>query len=270
MGAGDDFTFARLLGIVGRRTTIAAFYTIDLTLFTVHALRSLAKRPQRFNRASRATILAQVIFAGIDALPAVILLALLVGFIVTAQLILTMQVVAQDADVLRLLVTLVALEFGSLLTAFVVIGRSGSAITVDIGNMAQRREIEGLILLGIDTQLFFVAPRLIGLAISQLVLATFFSVIALVSGVVFAALIESPANFRFLLELDLFFEPVMLLSFVIKNLLFGLVIAAAACFHGLSVGVSVTEVPQATQRAIINALVIVFFIDGFINLLMLW
>lgn len=268
--ARDDFTFARMLGMVGHRTIAASLYLVDLTLFIVRALRSLTQRPQRFNRASRATIISQVIFGGVDALPAITLLGLLVGLVVTAQMILTVQVIASDADVMNLLVNMVAMELGSLLTAFVVIGRSGSAIAVDIGNMSLRREIEGLVRLGIDTDLFFVAPRLLGLAVSQLVLATYFSTIALVSGVVFSALLESVGNFRYLLELDLFFEPLMLLSFVIKNLMFGMVIAATACFHGLGVGISVTEVPQATQRAIVNALVIVLLIDGFINLVMLW
>ena len=54
----------------------------------------------------------------------------------------------------------------------------------------------------------------------------------------------------------------MLLLFTAKNLLFGLVIGGSACFHALQVRHSATEVPQQTQKAIVNSLAIIAVFDG--------
>jgi ABC-type transporter Mla maintaining outer membrane lipid asymmetry permease subunit MlaE len=106
------------------------------------------------------------------------------------------------------------------------------------------------------------------MAVSQLALATYFSTLAIVSGIIFAAFLESPANFRYLFGVVTAFHPTDLLAFVFKNLLFGIIISATACFHGLRVGISVTEIPRATQQAIVHALVIVFLLDGFVVLVL--
>ena len=58
----------------------------------------------------------------------------------------------------------------------------------------------------------------------------------------------------------------MLVLFVIKNLVFGLIIAGTACFHALNVKDSATEVPQQTQRAIVNSLAMIAIFDGLLAL----
>ena len=262
MDLSREISFSRLFGMVGRRTINTFLYVLDLTVFIMQILRSWRRRGGIFNRASRSAIVTQIIFSGVDAIPTITVLSLAVGLSVTAQLIFTVQVFAEDADVVHLLTTLIALELGSLLTAFILIGRSGSAIAVDLGNMSLNREVEGLELLGINVYDFFISPRIVGMAVSQLALAIYFSTLCIVTGVTFAAMLESTANFKFLFALASAFDPIDLMVFVIKNLMFGLVIGATACFHGLRVGISVTEVPQETQRAIVNALVLVFIMDG--------
>jgi phospholipid/cholesterol/gamma-HCH transport system permease protein len=109
---------------------------------------------------------------------------------------------------------------------------------------------------------YFITPRLVGVGISQLILAVYFAVIAVVSGVFFSALLMSFSHLKYLVAIPLAFDPVALIGFVLKNVMFGLIIGAAASYHGLRVGISPTEVPQETQRAIVNGLVLIFIIDG--------
>jgi phospholipid/cholesterol/gamma-HCH transport system permease protein len=256
------FTPAVLAGAIGRRTIQSLLYVVDLVVFVLHAMRGWGGRRGLFNRASYHAVIAQMIFTGIDALPAVSLLGLAVGAGITAQLIMLIQVVGTETDVINVLTQVVALELAPLLTAIIVIGRTGSAIAVDLGNMKLHREVEGLTLLGIDVQDFFISPRLVGVGLSQLILAVYFAVIAVVSGVLFSALLMSFSHLKYLIAIPLAFDPVALIGFVIKNLMFGLIIGASACYHGLHVGISPTEVPQQTQRAIVNSLVLIFLLDG--------
>jgi phospholipid/cholesterol/gamma-HCH transport system permease protein len=257
-----DFSPSALTGALGRRVSQTLLYVVDLTVFVLHTMGSWGGRRGLFNRASYHAVIAQMIFTGIDALPSVTLLGLAVGAGITAQLIMLVQVVGTEADVINLLTQVVALELAPLLTAIIVTGRTGSAITVDLGNMKLHREVEGLTLLGMDVQDYFITPRLVGVGISQLILAVYFAVIAVVSGVFFSALLMSFSHLKYLVAIPLAFDPVALIGFVLKNVMFGLIIGAAASYHGLRVGISPTEVPQETQRAIVNGLVLIFIIDG--------
>ena len=65
------------------------------------------------------------------------------------------------------------------------------------------------------------------------------------------------------------FDTRNIMSFVVKNLLFGYIIATTACYHGLSVRYSATELPQQTQRSIINMLIIIFTVDGLMAIALL-
>lgn len=248
---------------VGRAVIDTLVYLVDLTVFIIHALSDWRGA---FNRAAYNAIISQIIFTGIDALPAISILALAVGASITSQLILLVQAFGTDADVIRMITHLVGLELSPLLAAIIVIGRSGSAITVDLGNMKLHREVEGLELLGIDIRDFFIRPRLAGVVISQLMLSVYFAVIAIVSGVLFSAVFSSASYFRYLVAIPLAFDPMQLIGFVVKDLLFGLIIGASGCFHALQVSTSPTEVPQQTQRAIVNSLMLIFIIDGLVAL----
>jgi phospholipid/cholesterol/gamma-HCH transport system permease protein len=254
-------------GVVGRQALRIPHYLLDLTTFILRAFREWRHQSNLFNHATYMSVVVQVIFSGVDALPAITLLALASGLSITYQLITTVQVFGTTTDVVNLLTQIVALEFGSLLTAITLIGRSGSAITVDLANMKQNREIEGLELLGINVNHFFITPRLLGTTIAQLVLAVYFSIISLISGILVTAMLGGSSYLNYLTEIPLAFNPNDLLLFLLKNSFFGLLIGATACYHGLRVELSPTEVPQQTQRAIVNSLTLVFILDGLFALL---
>jgi len=182
---------------------------------------------------------------------------------VTAQLILFFQTFATEKEVITMLTHFVTLQFTPTLTSIMIIARSGSAITVDLGNMSVNHEIKGLALLGIDPYIYLAYPRLIGLAISQVTLAVYFSILTISFGIFFSALLDSPTNFKYfyLLINSVSFTEIIL--FLINNAICGVTIAAYACYFGLNVKESVTEVPQATQKAIASSLLAIFLINTF-------
>lgn len=251
-----------MVGWLGRKTIGSVLYATDLTYFVLQSLKAIRERRKLDNAATARSLNAQIIFGGLDALPVVTLLALAVGVTITMQILALGDALSSTGDVIHLLSSVVGMELGSLLTAIILIGRSGSAIAVDLGNMKLHGEVEALELLGIDLMDFFVAPRVLGTAISQLVLATWFAWLALYGGVVLAGLFVSSRNFEYLAPLAQSITPMMVLAYTGKNLLFGLIVAGTACFHALRVGDSPTEVPQQTQRAIATSLVLIFVIDG--------
>jgi phospholipid/cholesterol/gamma-HCH transport system permease protein len=258
------FWLLNLIDRLGYTLRSSVLMEIELLFFTTTAIRRglVFMMQTEHNGIIKNAIVTQIIFSGIDSLiPTILLMSISIGLSVTAQLIITLQAYGSEKEVVNLMIRFVALELSPLLTAIIIICRSGSAVAVDLGNMSLNKEIKGLELLGIDILVYVAFPRLIGIALSQIILAVYFSTLSIILGIFFAVLVDTSANFKYLFILTHSLVPIELVNFVIKNVLFGLIIGANACFHGLKVKHSVTEVPQQTQQAIVHCLISMFIIN---------
>lgn len=260
---------ATLTGWPGRRLIRSLIYVIDLAIFSSLALREWLRNNRLFESRSYQTVVQQIIFTGVDALPTITLLGLVTGFLFTFRLIEVVSSLGGAEETVGLLVTIIGLGIGPFIAAIILISRTGSAIVVDMGNMKLHGEIEGLEMLGININDLLVAPRIIGCAVSQLVVTVYFTLISLVTGIVLSGLFLGAGYYELLITMSSAFKPWMLLIFVGKNLLFGYMIATVACYNGLWVHGSPTEIPQRTTRAIVDCLVFVFIIDGLLALLLI-
>lgn len=246
---------------MGRVLISACNYWLDLVAFAQIAVVDWLKEGGLSNRANRQSLVTQIIFTGIGALPIISLLAAITAAGLTSQILNLSNELGREIDVYGRIAHLICYEIAPLMTALVVINRSGSAIAVDIGNMKLRGEIDGLTLLGIDIDDYIVAPRILAGAISQLMLSVYFALIALYGGIIAAGLFFSGSYFLVIDDVlrSLSFQTVLL--FVFKNLLFGAVITSTATYHALQVGKNTTELPQQTQKAIVRALAQVFLLN---------
>jgi len=257
------------LGWLGRFFIGPIYYLIDFTYFLIHALAVWQPHRNVFNRAVYSVVLGQIIFTGVDAIAMISFLAVVIGFGVTSQLVYIMQAISGANEISSILATLLVTELGPLITGVILIGRSGSAMAVDLGNTKVHGEIESLEYTGIDVDDFFVIPRVLSMVICQIVLALYFSIIMLLSGVFFSAYIYNFPALKVLRQLLDTMDLEVLATLFIKNSCFGLVIGAMACFHGLSVNHSPTQVPQEMQKAVVRSLLFISLIDGYFILLSL-
>ena len=254
-----------LTGWPGRKLIGNVLYVINLLTFSTLALRDWFRKNKLFDSRSYSTTVAQIIFTGVDALPTITFLGLATGFIFTFRLISISNTLGGTDDRTILLITVICLSAGPFLAAIIIISRTGSAIVVDLGNMKLHGEIEALENTGININDFIVAPRIISTAISQLAITVYFTVIALLSGIIISALFVNPAHFDFIFKISNSFTPYLMSIFVIKNIIFGYVIATVACYNGLRVQKSATEVPQRTTASIVQSLSFVFVIDALLT-----
>lgn len=250
-------------GWLGQRSINSFLYIIDFTYFLTQSLSVWQPHRNIFNRAVYSNVLGQLIFTGVDAIAIISFLAVLVGIGVTSQLLYIMQAITGASDLTEMLTRLVLSELGPVITGIILVGRSCSAIAVDLGNTKVRGEIQPLEFLGIDVDDYFVVPRIICMVISQLTLALYFSIIMVLSGVFFSAFIYDFSAQESLVQLLNLMTLSVVMIFIIKNIIFGLVIGALACFHGLLVENSPTQVPQQMQKAVVRSLVFLFLADGY-------
>ena len=257
-----------LTGWLGRMLIRNVLYVINLVTFSTLALRDWFKKNRLFKSRSYSTTVAQIIFTGVDALPTVTLLGLATGIIFTFRLVSISNTLGGTEDIINLLVTVICLSAAPFLAAIIIISRTGSAIVVDLGNMKLHGEIEGLENLGININDYMIAPRIIGTALSQLAITVYFTVIALISGILISAYAINPVYIDLIMKISDAFTPYLMSIFVVKNLIFGYVIATVACYNGLRVRGSATEVPQRTTASIVQSLTFVFVIDSILTFVM--
>jgi phospholipid/cholesterol/gamma-HCH transport system permease protein len=248
---------------MGHRCIELFLYVIDLTYFLVRTLSVWQPHRNVFNRAVYSTFLDQLILTGINAITIITFLAMFVGIVIASQLVFIMASVTGARDLVEILARLILSEMGPLITGFIIIGRSCSAIVVDLGNTKVSGENEPLKYLGIDVDDYFVVPRILSMVISQVTLALYFSAIMLLFGMLFSTLIYDFSVHKSLTELLNMLNINSLFIFMLKNLLFGLSVGTIACFHGLSVRTSPTQVTEQMQKAVVRSVVFLFLLDGY-------
>lgn len=235
-----------------------------------HAVRYLAAvtwsvfaasvRPPTWRRTVRNVLSRQILFTGFDATRFVALIAFLVGVAIVVQTQVMLAAVGQTQLLGPVLVAVVIREVGPLLTNFVVIGRSGTAIATELGNMKVSGEIHLLDAQGLDPFLYLVVPRVIGVAVSVFCLTIIFVVLAFVGGYLTGVLVGtttmSPLRFidtvfGALTKADVF-------NLLIKTFVPGSLTGAICCTEGLGVVAATTEVPQAATRGVVRSITALF------------
>lgn len=242
---------------LGRTITHNLEYTLRLLLMVYISLRATLLDQAQGLRTIFSVISQQIYFTGFQALPLITVLALATGGIVILQFSTNLNLFGGTQMIGNLLVVLIVRELGPLMTALVVIARSGTAVASEIGNMRANREIEALESMGINPLSFIVFPRLVGGVVSVVCLAFYYIVIALLGGFMITKLItDLPMNFYLdSLANAVAFEDVWI--FLLKNTFSGMIIFVVCCYQGLSVKRSPTEVPIVTTQAVVNSIIYV-------------
>jgi phospholipid/cholesterol/gamma-HCH transport system permease protein len=229
---------------------------IGLTLATLGAI-VLGRRKLRWT----ATVF-HMEQTGLDAVPIVTLLSFMIGAVVAFL----GATVLRDFGATVFTVELVSYsflrEFGVLLTAILLAGRSGSAFTAQIGSMKAREELDAIRTLGMDPVELLVIPRLLALLV-MLPLLSFLAVLAgLVGGGLVGALaLEiTPAMFTSRL-----YEMTELRHFwvgMIKAPVFAFVIAVVGCLEGIKVQGSAESVGRHTTSSVVQSIFLVIVLDA--------
>lgn len=201
--------------------------------------------------------------AGLNAVPIVGLMSFLIGAVVAFMGAKILRLFNAEVFTVELVGLAVLREFGVLLSAILVAGRSGSAFTAAIGTMKIREEIDALRALGLDPMEVLVLPRVIALIILMPVLAFLAALLGIVGGglVAWTAMEISPAFFIGRLQ-----ETIAMSNFwagLIKAPFFAFVIAIIGCYQGMEVAGSSESLGQRTTLSVVQSLFLVIILDAF-------
>jgi len=226
-------------------------------------------QPRYWTRAGRTAFARQVLAIGVEPLWFVGAVAVFVGISVVVQLTFWVGAAGQSQLVGPLLVAVVARELGPVLINLVVIVRSGNAMTSELGVLKTNGEVRALEEQGGDPFLRLVMPRVLGTAVSTFCLTIVFILVAFASGYLFAAWTGKGSRDLLLFAdtLSSAVQPKDIFNILAKSIVPALFVSASCCIGGLGVGVSDTEIPQATQRALTRSVAGLFVISAVVSLL---
>ena len=218
----------------------------------------------------RPLVISHLARAGLRLLPMVVFLSVALGLVIIGQTVSLLTRVGAHDLLGTVMVTVVVRELGPLLTALVVLARSGTANVVELGTARAMGEVEALEVMGIDPIHYLVVPRVIGMAAGLFALTLYLILGALLSGYLWAFLQDvplMPADYFQQLAGSLRWLDFALLG--LKTTFFGAVIAMVTCYHGLAQPLRLEEVPQATVRAVAQSVIACVLIDALFILLYL-
>ena len=258
-----DYGFRRMLARMG---FALEDYTREVLAFvgflglTVKTGLGVILRPARFRLTPTVHHMEQV---GLDAVPLVLLLSFMVGAVIAFLGATVLRDFGAEIFVVELVGVAFLREFGVLLTAILLAGRTASAFTAQIGAMQSGEEIDAMRTLGLDPIELLVIPRLVALLI-MLPLLTFLAMIAGIVGgmaVSIASLGLTPE--MFITRLD---ETLSVRHFWVgmaKAPVFAIVIALVGCLEGFQVQGTAQSVGERTTSSVVQSISLVILIDAF-------
>lgn len=222
------------------------------------------KQPRRFRFAYLANIMQD---SGLYALPLIAFLSLLVGVVLAYQIGLQLRLYGANIFVVNLLSLSVLREFGPLMTAIIVAGRSGSAFTAQIGTMVVRQEVDALETMGLRPFDLLVLPRVLALMITLPLLTVWADCFAMLGGMLMSKSMLGIGFYEFLHRARTDVPLDNYLIGLIKTPMFGLVIAAVGCFQGFKVSGSAASVGHQTTKSVVQALFLIIILDAIFSVI---
>jgi phospholipid/cholesterol/gamma-HCH transport system permease protein len=247
---------AELGGATGRSVA----YMGGLAMIFGKSVRLLFFSPLKRSRMLQRAV-HQAMEAGVGALPIVSIITFFIGVIIALQGAYELQRLGAMQLVASLVAISITRELGPLVTAIVVIGRSGSAFAAEIGTMRVTEELDALETMALDPMAFLVAPKFLAMAVMMPCLAIWADLMGVLGGAFFGV---TGGGFTFggylIATRDaLLFRDIT--SGFVKSVVFGLVITAVSCQEGFSTGAGAEEVGRSTTSAVVVSILMVILID---------
>jgi phospholipid/cholesterol/gamma-HCH transport system permease protein len=207
-------------------------------------------------------ISANVFKVGVKAMPVTALVGFLIGVVLSYLSALQLKIFGADAFIVNILGLGIIRELGPVLVSVLVAGRSGSAMTAQLGVMRVTEEIDALAAMGVSRSLRLVLPKVIALTLAMPLLVLWTSSVALIGGWV-SALVELDISFHFFVTALPDAVPIANLYIgLAKGAVFGLLIALIACHFGLRVQPNTESLSTHTTASVVSAITVVILADA--------
>ncbi len=200
--------------------------------------------------------------SGVRAMPVTALVGFLIGIVLSYLSALQLKNFGADIFIVNILGMGIIRELGPVLVAVLVAGRSGSAMTAQLGVMRVTEEIDALATMGVSRSMRLVFPKVAALAIAMPLLVLWTSAIALMGGMA-SAQVQLDISYGFFIETLPKVVPVANLYIALaKGVTFGIMVALVACHFGLRVRPNTESLSSNTTASVVSSITVVILVDA--------
>ncbi|MCX8026573.1 MAG: MlaE family lipid ABC transporter permease subunit [Thermodesulfovibrionales bacterium] len=216
-----------------------------------------------------ALILKQIRFFGSKSMIVVVLTGAFTGMVLALQLFYTLRKFGSDALLGPAIALSLIRELGPVLSALMVTGRAGSALTAEIGIMRISEQIDAIISMALNPFRYLIVPNLIAGIITFPLLSAIFDVIGIFGGYFVAVNLLGLSEGTYFSQIDNFVDMEDVKIGLYKSLSFGVIVSWICCFKGYNTGYGAEGVSKATTEAVVLSSVLILIWDYFIGSVLL-
>ena len=199
---------------------------------------------------------------GATAMPITALVGFLIGVVLAYLMSQQLRQFGADAFIVDVLGISLIRELGPVLAAILLAGRSGSAITAQIGVMRVTEELDAMKVMGISLGYRLVMPRAIAMAIAMPLIAVWTILAALAGGLLASDLVLGITPQFFYMALPNAVQASNLTLAVGKSVVFGILIALIGCHYGLRISPNTESLGQGTTASVVTSITVVILVDA--------
>lgn len=200
--------------------------------------------------------------SGVRAMPVTALVGFLIGVVLSYLSALQLRSFGVDVYIINILGIGIVREMGPVLVAILVAGRSGSAMTAQLGVMRVTEEIDALAVMGVSRTLRLVFPKVLALALAVPLLVLWTSFVAIIGGMI-SARFQLDISYAFFIDTLPKVVPVANLWIALfKGLTFGILVALIASHFGLQVKPNTESLSAHTTSSVVTAITVVILVDA--------
>jgi phospholipid/cholesterol/gamma-HCH transport system permease protein len=218
----------------------------------------------------RQNLARQMMRVGVESLPIVAIAAAFTGGVTTEQTIYQMRYpLIPESTVGAIVVPSIILEFGALITAFILAGRVSARIAAELGSMRTGGQIDALDVMGIRSSGFLILPRVLAGVVTFPLLYVVAAVVGSTAGLGVASTSGAVTTAEFLSGARSFFTGFMAVYGLVKATVFGFLITSIACYVGYYTDGGAQGVGQSATQAAVAACIFILVSDYLLAILML-
>jgi len=205
---------------------------------------------------------------GIDALPIVGMISFLMGLIMAFMSSVQLQMFGANIYVASLVSLAMTREFGPIMTAIIVAGRSGSSFASEIGTMQISEEVDALFTMGFDPTRYLAVPKILASVLVVPILTLFSDVFAIAGGLAVGVLMLDLTANAYILQTVKTLSLFDVLLGIFKSSIFAFLISWIGCLRGFRVRGGAASVGQATTSAVVSGIFLIILFDSIFALML--
>lgn len=253
----------QLTGYIGRRFLKTLDHLLEQLVFACHLFALLFQRHKSGRVLVRRFTFEQIYFTGFQALPEIVPVALIIG----SAIIIVFSNVSSQYDLGKIVVMLLVREIGPLVTALIVILRTATAVTVEIGYMKVLHEIDAIEMAGIDPLRIVCLPRFIGITTAILCLIVVCDMVALFGGYAIVRVLTQVAVGDLIRQIANAITLIDISVGLLKGICFGITITTICLYQGLGTRMQIIEIPARTSKVAVESFFYCLVVDILISIL---